>query len=181
MAVIQLTLPKFSYSDGSCEIGRFAQAPIRVHPLFFVAAAALSAPYWHSMRWSGFALGLLGMISKRSPDERSDIRVFLTLDIAAPARASTLPPVARRCPMRGDHHLPRWSKCRAISARHNRQTGPTTRVCCDVSHASLIAASVHRSTSDKMIGGGRGLRQQTRRLWISFCGSRRRSQPAHEV
>jgi membrane-associated protease RseP (regulator of RpoE activity) len=63
MAVIQLTLPKFSYADGSCEIGRFARAPIRVHPLFFVAAAALTAPYWVSMRWSGFALGLIGMIS----------------------------------------------------------------------------------------------------------------------
>jgi membrane-associated protease RseP (regulator of RpoE activity) len=63
MAVIELSIPKFSYADGSCEIGRFAKAPIRVHPLFFVAAAALTAPYWFSMRWSGFTLGLLGMIS----------------------------------------------------------------------------------------------------------------------
>jgi Zn-dependent protease len=63
MAVIQLTIPKISHADGSCEIGRFAQAPIRVHPLFFVAACALTTPYWVSLRWSGFALGLFGVIS----------------------------------------------------------------------------------------------------------------------
>ena len=58
MAVIQLAIPKFSYSDGSCEIGRFAQAPIRVHPLFFFAAGALTLPYWMSLRWSGFCSGV---------------------------------------------------------------------------------------------------------------------------
>jgi Zn-dependent protease len=63
MAVIELTIPKFSYADGSCEIGRFAKAAIRVHPLFFVAAGALTTPYWFSMRWSGFMLGLFAIIS----------------------------------------------------------------------------------------------------------------------
>jgi Zn-dependent protease len=61
--VLQLTLPKFSYVDGSLEIGRFAQAPIRVHASFFLAAGALTLPYWNSIRLSGLLLSLFGAAS----------------------------------------------------------------------------------------------------------------------
>jgi Zn-dependent protease len=63
MAVLHLQTPRFSYSDGSFEIGRFAQAPIRVHPGFLFAAAVLTLPYWLTGRLSGIALAVIGIVT----------------------------------------------------------------------------------------------------------------------
>jgi Zn-dependent protease len=56
VAVLHLEIPKFSYADGSFEIGRFARAPIRVHAGFGLAVAVLTLPYWLTGQLSAIVL-----------------------------------------------------------------------------------------------------------------------------
>jgi Zn-dependent protease len=53
-----------SFVDGSLEIGRFAQAPIRVYPGFLVAAGLLAVPnWWWWPGLSGMALFLIDLVT----------------------------------------------------------------------------------------------------------------------
>jgi Zn-dependent protease len=63
VAVLHLETPKFSYADGSFEIGRFARAPIRVHAGFGLAVAVLTLPYWLTGRLSAVVLVGIGIIT----------------------------------------------------------------------------------------------------------------------
>jgi Zn-dependent protease len=64
MAVLDLKFPELSFVDGSLEIGRFAQAPMRVYPGFLVAAGLLTVPnWWFRPGLSGMALFLIDFIA----------------------------------------------------------------------------------------------------------------------
>lgn len=52
---------RFSFQSGLIEVGQYQNAPIYLHPGFFVTAFILAWPFWHMVSLRGLALGALFM------------------------------------------------------------------------------------------------------------------------
>jgi Zn-dependent protease len=52
---------RFSRQSGLMEVGQYQNAPIYLHPGFFVTAFLLAWPFWHMVSLRGIALGILFM------------------------------------------------------------------------------------------------------------------------
>jgi len=63
MAALDLKFPELSFVDGSLDIGRFAQAPMRIYPGFLVAAGVLTVSnWWLHPGFTGMALFVIDFV-----------------------------------------------------------------------------------------------------------------------
>jgi Zn-dependent protease len=50
---------RFSMQDGTVEVAQYQKVPIYLHPAFFVTAAILAWPFWHTLSLRGLGLAVL--------------------------------------------------------------------------------------------------------------------------